>query len=229
MPTCRTICKHFASARDPARACPADSRCGLGFWTRVADSRCGLALRTRVADSENGLGFWTRFLDSVFGLGFRTRRTDSVFGLMCIVKTRWRLSSSSDLKALAVVDGKGPLEGLGPHYSRRTPGSKTFTGVGREIVLVTVCGRAVWAVVYQRTPCAVGSGASRGRSGTTDEKSRHIWRNMVFRNEGCGLSEAVGEGGVGTQSPTRPNGRTRKPDSSASPSGRLGWVTGAAT
>jgi hypothetical protein len=52
---------------------------------------------------------------------------------------RWELSSSSDRRALDVVDGTGPHEGHGPHYSRRTPGSKTFTGVGREIVLVTEC------------------------------------------------------------------------------------------
>jgi hypothetical protein len=87
-----------------------------------------------------------------------------------------------------VVDGTGALAGLGPHYSRRTPGSKTFTGVGREIVLVSECGRAVWAVVYQRTPSAVGSGSSRGRVGETDAKARYLWRNMMFRNCGAGRS-----------------------------------------
>lgn len=100
----------------------------------------------------------------------------------------WLLSSSSDRRALDVVDGVGALAGLGPHYSRRTPGSKTFTGVGQEIVLVTECGRAVWACVYQRTPTARGSGASRGRQGTTDARPRYIWRNMIFRNEGAGRS-----------------------------------------
>lgn len=98
------------------------------------------------------------------------------------------LSSSSDRRALDVVDGTGPFYGLGPHYSRRTPGSKTFTGVGREIVLVTSCGRAVWACVYQKTPSVVGSGASRGRNGMTDRKARYLWRNMMFRNLGAGLS-----------------------------------------
>jgi hypothetical protein len=96
--------------------------------------------------------------------------------------TEWVLSSSSDRRALDVVDGTGPFEGQGPHYSRRTPGSKTFTGVGQEIVLVTECGRAVWAVVRQRTPAARGTGSSRGRSGRTDTKPRYIWRNMLFRN-----------------------------------------------
>lgn len=100
----------------------------------------------------------------------------------------WVLSSSSDRRALDVVDGTGPLDGHGPHYSRRTPGSKTFTGVGQEIVLVSKCGRAVWAVVRQKTPMAVGTGASRGREGGTDHKARYVWRNMIFRNLGAGLS-----------------------------------------
>jgi hypothetical protein len=102
--------------------------------------------------------------------------------------TRWELSSSSDRRALDVVDGTGPHEGHGPHYSRRTPGSKTFTGVGQEIVLVTRDGNAVWACIYQRTPSKVGSGASRGRKGETDAKPRYLWRNMMFRNLGAGLS-----------------------------------------
>ncbi len=87
-----------------------------------------------------------------------------------------------------MVDGTGAFEGLGPHYSRRTPGSKTFTGVGREVVLLHETGRAVWACVYQRTPSARGTGGSRGRTGTADTKARFIWRNMLFRNLGAGLS-----------------------------------------
>lgn len=100
----------------------------------------------------------------------------------------WVLSSSSDRRALDVVDGTGSQSGHGPHYSRRTPGSKTFTGVGQEIVLVTECGRAVWACVRQKTPMARGSGSSRGRSASTDQRARFIWRNMMFRNLGAGLS-----------------------------------------
>lgn len=103
----------------------------------------------------------------------------------------WLLSSSSDRRALDVVDGAGPFEGLGPHYSRRTPGSKTFTGVGQEVVLVTDCGRAVWACIRQKTPHAVGSGSSRGRDGQTDHKARYLWRNMLFRNLGAGLSSEL--------------------------------------
>lgn len=100
----------------------------------------------------------------------------------------WLLSSSSDRRALDIVDGTGMHEGNGPHYSRRTPGSKTFTGVGQEIVLVSDCLRAVWAVVRQKTPAKRGTGNSRGRDGITDKGVRYIWRNMVFRNLGAGLS-----------------------------------------
>lgn len=101
---------------------------------------------------------------------------------------QWRLSSSSDPDALAVTDGLGAFAAHGPHYSRRTPGSKTFTGIGQEVVLVTGCGRAVWAVVRQRTPSARGTGASRGRTSTSDTNTRYVWRNMIFRNLGAGLS-----------------------------------------
>jgi hypothetical protein len=100
----------------------------------------------------------------------------------------WRLSSSSDPAALAVVDGLGRFAAHGPHYSRRTPGSRTFTGVGQEIVLVTEDGSSVWAVVRQRTPSARGTGASRGRSGLPDVAPRFVWRNMLFRNLGPALS-----------------------------------------
>jgi hypothetical protein len=108
-----------------------------------------------------------------------------------LLDSLWELSSSSDRRALDIVDGTGPFEGHGPHYSRRTPGSKTFTGVGREIVLVTKCVRAVWACVYQRTPSAPGTGGSRGRTGKTDTKPRYLWRNMMFRNLGAGLSSLL--------------------------------------
>lgn len=94
------------------------------------------------------------------------------------------MSSSSDPAALAIVDGTGRFASHGPHYSRRTPGSKTFTGVGREVVLVTKTNDAVWSCVYQRTPQARGTGLSRGRVGASDEKPRFVWRNNVFRNLG---------------------------------------------
>lgn len=102
----------------------------------------------------------------------------------------WTLSNSSDPRALTVVDGTGVYAQHGPHYSRRSPGSKTFTGVGQEIVLVTEDGSAVWAVVRQRTPSRRGSGASRGRSGQPDATA-YVWRNMLFRNLGPRLSSEL--------------------------------------
>lgn len=96
----------------------------------------------------------------------------------------WIRSSSSDRRALDIVDGAGIWQGYGPHYSRRAPGSKTFTGVGREIVLVTAELDAVWAVVLQKTPAKRGSGKSRGRLGEADPNVRYLWRNMLFRNLG---------------------------------------------
>ncbi len=103
----------------------------------------------------------------------------------------WLLSSSSDPRALALVDGTGRFAEYGPHYSRRTPGSRTFTGVGQEIVLVTEDETAVWAVVRQRTPSARGTGGSRGRLGISDPAPRYIWRNMLFRNLGAALSSTL--------------------------------------
>ena len=97
----------------------------------------------------------------------------------------WQLSSSSDPVALAIVDGTGRFQGRGPHYSRRPPGSKTFTGVGQEVVLITESLDAVWACVRQKTPARRGTGKSRGRTGEPDQGSRYIWRNMLFRNLGC--------------------------------------------
>lgn len=93
----------------------------------------------------------------------------------------WRMSSSSDRAALDLVDGLGRWSGCGPHYSRRTPGSRTFTGIGQEVVLVSTDGAAVWAVVRQKTPSARGTGIGPGRSGVKDPRPRFVWRNMVFR------------------------------------------------
>ena len=120
--------------------------------------------------------------DIITGIEMAMGRSPDIAG------AAWLLSSSSDPRALAVVDGVGPHTGAGPHYSRRTPGSKTFTGVGQEVVLVTADGSAVWAVVRQRTPTARGTGASRGRNGATDGRARFVWRNMIFRNLGASRS-----------------------------------------
>jgi hypothetical protein len=100
----------------------------------------------------------------------------------------WEKSSSSDPLALSIVDGTGNFSRHGPHYSRRTPYSKTFTGVGQEIVLISSDGAAVWAVVRQKTPMRRGSGTSRGRRGAPDVSAQYVWRNMLFRNLGSALS-----------------------------------------
>jgi len=94
----------------------------------------------------------------------------------------WKLSSSSDPRALKIVDGTHEFSAFGPHYSRRTPGSKTFTGCGKEIVLLSEDNCAVWAVVYQRTP------QPRGTHGV---KTPYVWRNMLFRNLGSELSSRL--------------------------------------
>lgn len=99
----------------------------------------------------------------------------------------WKISNSGDPKALAVVDGLGRFSKFGPHYSRRSPGSKTFTGVGRELVLLSECGSAVWAVVHQRIPHPPHSGSSR-KGHVRIIKNRYVWRNMLFRNLGTELS-----------------------------------------
>jgi hypothetical protein len=96
----------------------------------------------------------------------------------------WILSSSSDPVALSIVDGTGPFLECGPHYSRRTPGSKTFTGVGREIVLVHKSRKAVWAVIHQRIPAIKGA----NKKSDSPDTRPYVWRNMVFRNLGAGLS-----------------------------------------
>jgi hypothetical protein len=105
----------------------------------------------------------------------------------------WLLSSSSDPRALAVVDGvradlfTPPELAVGPHYSRQTPGSKTFTGIGQEIVLVSSCGRAVWSVVRQLPPAPRGT----PRTGAIPDGVPFVWRNNVFRNLGAGLSSSL--------------------------------------
>lgn len=102
--------------------------------------------------------------------------------------SRWIQVHSSHRVALAIVDGRGAFEGHGPHYSRRTRDAVLFTGIGKEIVLVTECGRAVWACVYAKTPPLRGTGRD---SGVVDPKPRYLWRNNMFRNLGAGLSSEL--------------------------------------
>lgn len=92
--------------------------------------------------------------------------------------------------ALDVVDGLGRWVGCGAHYSRRSAGSPTFTGVGQEVVLITRDLSAVWAVVLAQVPAPVNSGTSRGRSIEGPIRPQ-LWRNMLFRNLGDGLSSEL--------------------------------------
>ena len=78
----------------------------------------------------------------------------------------WTLSHKFDVRALPLADR---------HYNRRKVGSPQFVPPGRSVVLVTLCGRAVWVTSW---PFA--------------EYVRHAWPgawvNSLFRNEGAGLS-----------------------------------------
>lgn len=98
-----------------------------------------------------------------------------------MIASKWRMSSCTDRAALDVVDGMGPHQGHGPHYSRRTPGSARFTGIGQEVVFVTEDLNAVWSVVRQRTPL-------KGKTYKDDTSAKWVWRNNMFRNLGNQLS-----------------------------------------
>lgn len=83
--------------------------------------------------------------------------------------TIWRRSHQSDRRAVRLADR---------HYSRRTPGSKQCMPPGRQFVLVTEDGKALWAVSW---PLA--------------KFTRHAWAGAwvctLFRNEGAGRSSAL--------------------------------------
>lgn len=87
---------------------------------------------------------------------------------------RWHLVDRSDARVRDLIDGTGPFAGIGPHYSRQTPGARDFLGNGRTFVLLTDDGLAVWGVIENRDP--VGG--------------LH-WRCAIFRNVGAGLSSSL--------------------------------------
>lgn len=89
----------------------------------------------------------------------------------------WRVTTSCAREVLDVVDGRGAFEEHGPHYSRRRRDSRKITTVGKEIVLITECGRAVWAVLLGKPP--------RGNGGEP------LFRNTVFRSLGAGLASEL--------------------------------------
>jgi hypothetical protein len=82
---------------------------------------------------------------------------------------RWRLGHKYDRQGRELADR---------HYNRRKVGSPQFVPPGRAVVLVSVCGRAVWVTSW---PYA--------------EYVRHAWAgawvNSLFRNEGAGLSSEL--------------------------------------
>ena len=81
------------------------------------------------------------------------------------------------------------LDGSGPHYSRRTPGSETFTGVGREVVLDhSLRSRGLGLHLPAHTLADPAAGRPGGAWANRTAKPRHLWRNMMFRNLGAGLS-----------------------------------------
>jgi len=79
---------------------------------------------------------------------------------------RWRLSWRADPVARAIADR---------HYNRQKVGSPQFVPPGRCLVLVSVCGRALWVTSW---PFA--------------RYVKHAWAGAwvcsAFRNEGAGLS-----------------------------------------
>ena len=103
-----------------------------------------------------------------------------------IATSRWQRSSSSDRRALDVVDGRGAFEGLGPHYSRRTRDSKTFTGAGRGSFGPDAGARCGPASTSGRLPRRAPGRAVVGQA--SNREPRYLWRNMMFRSVGAGLS-----------------------------------------
>jgi hypothetical protein len=82
---------------------------------------------------------------------------------------RWTVSHRFDPAACRLADR---------HYNRRKVGSPQFVPPGRNLVLLSECGRAVWVTSY---PFA--------------RYVRHAWAgawvNSLFRNEGAGLSSEL--------------------------------------
>lgn len=82
---------------------------------------------------------------------------------------RWARSHRFDVAALPLADR---------HYNRRKVGSPQFVPPGRNVVLLSTCGRALWVTSW---PFA--------------EYVRHAWPgawvNSLFRNEGGGLSSEL--------------------------------------
>lgn len=82
---------------------------------------------------------------------------------------QWQVTWRADPRAAALADR---------HYSRQAPGTRQFTPPGRVVVLVTPGYDAVWA-----TSWPLAQYVNRGW--------KHAWLNVLFRNEGAGLSSEL--------------------------------------
>jgi hypothetical protein len=91
--------------------------------------------------------------------------------------THGLITDKGDPDALALVDGVS--FGGKPHYSRQTPGARSFTRNGQNLVFVTRDARATW-VTFRPTP-----GKAERKDGLD------AWECALFRNEGGILSSKL--------------------------------------
>jgi hypothetical protein len=77
----------------------------------------------------------------------------------------WEMRTGYDPAAISLANR---------HYSRRDPNASQIGGIGRRLVLVTPCERAVWITRWPLVEMAYDK--------------LDAWRCAMFRNEGAGLS-----------------------------------------
>jgi hypothetical protein len=82
---------------------------------------------------------------------------------------RWTLSYRADPRALPLADR---------HYNRQKVGSPQFVPPGRCLVLLALCGRALWVTSWPMAEYVKHQWAG-------------AWMNSLFRNEGAGLSSEL--------------------------------------
>lgn len=81
----------------------------------------------------------------------------------------WALSHRADPRACALADR---------HYNRQKIGSPQFVPPGRCVVLLSICGRALWVTSWPFAQYVKHAWAG-------------AWVNSLFRNEGAGLSSEL--------------------------------------
>ena len=87
----------------------------------------------------------------------------------CETPMRWVKSNRADPRAVTIADR---------HYNRQKPGTPQFVPPGRCLILLSVCGRALWT-----TSWPFGQYVKHRWPGA--------WINSLFRNEGAGLSSEL--------------------------------------